>query len=327
MSESALPLDEITIASSSGLLNSIHTGVSSQAVHSKPSQLKLGPVPMAQRLKEQVSRTLRDEDAAADGSSAEPNGSETAGENGPADEQTNGDGDVEMADGKESAAGTGGDDKEPAPVEVKLEPDLEVASDLVSPAENETNPPVPPLFQLSDLRREVEAVRDRRKMIRFGPNADEAKLGESSTAALPSVVAFTVFDGGEGYVKPSCLAFHSLGGVTQLTIFVQRILDGVLDRLVFDGCRLAGELYSNLVTQRGEAQGQIARPYRWDIDRRRRSAHAQANRTFWSCIFTLLRLGIWILGPAAIAPVVFARWYSQIMVAEHVLESGGISRA
>lgn len=198
VSESALPLDEITIASSSGLLNSIHTGVSSQAVHSKPSQLKLGPVPMAQRLKEQVSRTLRDEDAAANGSLAEPNGSETAGENGPADEQTNGDGDVEMADGKESAAGTSGDDKEPAPVEVKLEPDLEVASDLVSPAENETNPPVPPLFQLSDLRREVEAVRDRRKMIRFGPNADEAKLGESSTAALPSVVAFTVFDGGEG---------------------------------------------------------------------------------------------------------------------------------
>jgi transcription initiation factor TFIID subunit 5 len=55
------------------------------------------------------------------------------------------------------------------------------------------------VFRIADLKREVEAVRDKRKMIRLGPNLDETKPGSSSSGAtLPSVVAFTVFDGGEG---------------------------------------------------------------------------------------------------------------------------------
>jgi transcription initiation factor TFIID subunit 5 len=85
---------------------------------------------------------------------------------------------------------------------VKLEPDLDRdldRGDLISPEEAETLPPVPAVFRIADLKREVEAVRDKHRMIRLGPNLDDSKPGSSSSSpTLPSVVAFTVFDGGEG---------------------------------------------------------------------------------------------------------------------------------
>ena len=88
-------------------------------------------------------------------------------------------------------------DMTPEPIELKLEDEAALESDLISPDESETNPPAPAVFRIADLKREVEAVRDKRKMIRLGPHLDESKAGPSSTF-LPSVVAFTVFDGGEG---------------------------------------------------------------------------------------------------------------------------------
>jgi transcription initiation factor TFIID subunit 5 len=127
---------------------------------SNPITLKLGPPPITDKLKEQVTRTLRDESAA----------------------EIDGDGDVNM--------------DEPS---VKIE-QVEVVngdSDLLSPGEGETNPPVPAVFRIADLKREVEAVRDKRKMIRLGPGVVEGKQGPGNVI-LPSIIAFTMLDGGEG---------------------------------------------------------------------------------------------------------------------------------
>lgn len=134
---------------------------------------------MTDKLREQVIRTIQDEGDVSPlkTASALPNG------NGNGNGDSNGH-DVDMA--------TPDPEREPLVQELKLEVD----GDLVSPGEAETNPPVPPVFRIADLKREVEAVRDKRKMIRLGPVAD-GKAGPSSVV-LPSVVAFTVFDGGEG---------------------------------------------------------------------------------------------------------------------------------
>jgi transcription initiation factor TFIID subunit 5 len=86
----------------------------------------------------------------------------------------------------------------PAPVQVKVEHWDVTDSDLISPGEGETNPPIPAVFRIVDLKREVEAVRDKRKMIRLGPGGEDGKSGASGSIVLPSVVAFTMFDSGEG---------------------------------------------------------------------------------------------------------------------------------
>lgn len=119
---------------------------------------------MTEKLKEQVTRTLQDEGEA---------------------QAVNGDanGDVDMTS--------------PHPtneIVVKLEPETEHDSSVISPDESETLPPIPAVFRIADLKREVEAIKDRRKMIRVGPSGSGASAG---FGVLPSVVAFTLFDHGE----------------------------------------------------------------------------------------------------------------------------------
>jgi transcription initiation factor TFIID subunit 5 len=135
---------------------------------------------MTDKLKEQVTKTLSDEAAATNG--------ESSGETGQANgHDTNGD--VEMSNGNGDR--TQSRERSPLVQEIKFEQDAD--SDLVSPAEGETIPPVPGIFRIADLKREVEAVRDRRRMMRLGAGED----GKASSPILPSALAVTVFDGGE----------------------------------------------------------------------------------------------------------------------------------
>ena len=147
-------LDKVGLASATGLVSSLIPGPgSSISKFNSSTSLKLGPAPISEKLREQVIRTLQDEQRA----------------------QMNGDTqdeDVEMP-------------------EVKIERE-ELDPSLESPGEGETNPPAPTVFRIADVKREVEAVRDRRKMVRLGPKGEA-----HGTPVLPSVVAFTVFDGGE----------------------------------------------------------------------------------------------------------------------------------
>lgn len=147
--------------------------------------MKLGPKPITEKLKEQVTKTLQDEEAAA------ANGDRPAGD----EDQPNGhdaNGDVDMGSPKDRSSRAPTRDRSPTVHEVKLEVEVNKDSDLVSPAEGETLPPVPGIFRIADLKREVEAVRDRRKMIRLG-TSEEVK----TSPVLPSILATTLFDGGE----------------------------------------------------------------------------------------------------------------------------------
>ncbi|ORY29802.1 WD40-repeat-containing domain protein [Naematelia encephala] len=192
VTNSSIPLDKIILASSSGLLSSL-VPTSLDSINSTP--LKLGLPPMTDRLREQVSRNLSDEEAGANGHATPSDATDAPNGNGHADAN----GDVEMADGH-------GETKLPTAneVKVKVEPDIERDPTVISPTETETLPPIPQVFRIADLKREVEAIRDRRKMIRLGPGTRISPVGEdgratvSSPAILPSVVAFTIFDGGEG---------------------------------------------------------------------------------------------------------------------------------
>lgn len=164
-----MPLDEVSLAAGTGLKSFLNT-VGPQL---QPTDLKLGPLPMTDKLKEQVIKTLSDEDKP-------PN-------TGEAGQET--DGDVEMSGVSH--------EKSPVVQEIKFEQDME--SDLVSPAEGETVPPIPGIFRIADLKREVEAVRDRRRMMRLGASEE----GQTSSPILPSALAITLFDGGE-----RCVFFH-----------------------------------------------------------------------------------------------------------------------
>ncbi len=176
VSSSTTPLDKISIASSSGLISSLIPRSSSIDAFNSSTPLKLGAAPITEKLREQVIRTIRDEESGVNGD-ASPLRSASTLPNG------HGNGhDVNMT---------------PEPTEIKLDPEIDGDSDLISPEESETNPPVPAVFRIADLKREVEAVRDKRKVMRLGPGAEEGKVG-SISSVLPSVVAFTVFDGGEG---------------------------------------------------------------------------------------------------------------------------------
>ena len=165
-----MPLDKIAIASSSGLMSSLIRTSSIDSFNSS-TLLKLGAAPVSEKLREQVIRTINDHEDGINGDASPvktpsvPNGHDV--------------------------------DRTPEPIELKLEAEAEPECDLISPDESETNPPAPAVFRIADLKREVEAVRDKRKMIRLGARLEEGKAGPSS-AFLPSIVAFTVFDGGEG---------------------------------------------------------------------------------------------------------------------------------
>lgn len=180
------PLDKATIATSNGLISAIVAkGTLSQ--FNSANKLKLGPAPMTEKLREQVARTIHDEE-----NQPSPTKSALGLPNGNGHANGDGDGDVEMGDetAKESTP------KVTPTVDIKIEPGLD--PDLVSPAEGETNPPVPAVFRIADVKREVEAVRDRRKMIRLGAQSLDLHDGGSAPVILPSVLAVTVFDGSEG---------------------------------------------------------------------------------------------------------------------------------
>ncbi|WVN87164.1 uncharacterized protein L203_102340 [Cryptococcus depauperatus CBS 7841] len=184
----SMPLDKVTIASKSGLIGSALSANMSIEAFNTATRLKLGPPPMTEKLREQVTRTLKDEEeeAAAPGPSAEGSATlEVA--NG---HMANGDSDVEMAP-SQTAPVTSTDPT--FEVEIKTESEEHDPS-LISPEETETLPPIPAVFRITDLKREVEAIKDRRKMVRLGPTGSGKDVG----VALPSVVAFTLFDQGEG---------------------------------------------------------------------------------------------------------------------------------
>jgi transcription initiation factor TFIID subunit 5 len=215
VAQSTAPLSDIIIASSRGLLSAAVPASSSLESFNASGTLKLGPPPITDKLKEQVARNLQDSEAMANGNgngNEDPDGHGSQNGSGAMSNGHNaGDGDIEMD-------GSGGGGPSSTPVrrqsrdrtgrsptirEPKLENDIEpnAESDLISPTETETIPPIPPVFRLADLKREVEAVKDKRKMIRLGKGAgsstDEAgKAGISPV--LPSVLATTLFDGGEG---------------------------------------------------------------------------------------------------------------------------------
>lgn len=197
MSNSSSPLDPVTLAAGTGLKQSLPRS-NGQAV---PTDLKLGPAPVTDKLKEQVMKNLQDEEAEAAANGDRPPADGDAG-------QANGhdaNGDVEMGSPKDQASRAQTRERSPIIQAVKLEMDIEKPSDLVSPTENETLPPVPGIFRIADLKREVEAVRDRRKMIRLGTTDD----GQRSSPVLPSVLAMTIFDGGERCVLDLRLRYRS----------------------------------------------------------------------------------------------------------------------
>lgn len=177
-----MPLDEITLASSSGLLSFQPSSSGNPEPFNTSTILKLGPPPKTEKLKEQVVATLQDAQQYPGG----PNGIAT----------TNGDVDMPQSGAGINGEGQNGDVEMQQQVLIKeIEPDQD--PDVLSPEAGETFPPIPAVFRTADLKREVEAVRDKRRMIRLGPGVNTGK-SVGSTTVLPSVVAFTVYDGDEG---------------------------------------------------------------------------------------------------------------------------------
>lgn len=203
VSSSLRPLDKITLISSTGLLESLVPGAESLQAFNAATNLKLGPIPKPDRLKEQVARTLADADAAAERERAGSSGvnGDLAHVNGDSGDhpnfQANGHGeDVEMNGDINAHAGPSSTAQPAIPEDV-------VDPTLISPELDETIPPVPQMFTIAELSREVEAIRDKRRMIRLGPNVPRSNGLQTPPAVapatvLPSVVAYTVFDGGEG---------------------------------------------------------------------------------------------------------------------------------
>ncbi|WVW80264.1 hypothetical protein I302_102242 [Kwoniella bestiolae CBS 10118] len=217
VTSNSIPLDKITIATRSGLIASALPSAMPIDAFNTATNLKLGPPPMTDKLKEQVVRTLQDEEPSQQ-QQPQPNGAASPSKqpspsqipNGHPNGTANGadaNGDVEMTSptGEQSGQDNPETSNTPASItvnvsELKIEPELEMNKDpdLVSPEENETLPPIPAVFRIPDLKREVEAIRDKRKMIRLGPQQNgDVKVGNSSNTVLPSVVAFTLFDHGE----------------------------------------------------------------------------------------------------------------------------------
>jgi transcription initiation factor TFIID subunit 5 len=190
VSDSAMPLDKVSIAASSGLLSSLLPPSTSPEQLNASTNLKLGQPLMMEKLREEVLRVIREEEAANGGEALlEGDGASVA--NGHAN-GVDANGDVEMGD----ATATPAPERAASPTKktVKLEIDGPIDPDAVRPDPAETLPPQPSFYKIADVKREVEAVRDKRKMVRLGPRPDE-KGG--STTVLPSIVAFTMHDAGE----------------------------------------------------------------------------------------------------------------------------------
>ena len=68
---------------------------------------------------------------------------------------------------------------------------------LVSPTSADLLPH-PPTFRMMDVKREVEQVRDARKLIRLHVDKDASGSPSSLARALPSICAYTLHDTGDG---------------------------------------------------------------------------------------------------------------------------------
>ena len=120
---------------------------------------------MTDKLKEQVVRTIQDDDSGPNGANGpngttSPGGSASALPNGHPNGEANGD--VDMADAAQDSRGVS---REPVVQGVKLEPDpAEDGSRGPHQSRRSRNTsPVPAVFRIADLKREVEAVRDKRR--------------------------------------------------------------------------------------------------------------------------------------------------------------------
>jgi len=74
---------------------------------------------------------------------------------------------------------------------------------VTAPVESDL-PPHPPVFKTTDVKREVEKVRDARKRIRLEPSAltnvdmNSPQASAAKARALPSICAYTLHDVAEG---------------------------------------------------------------------------------------------------------------------------------
>ncbi|KAL7424637.1 Transcription initiation factor TFIID subunit 5 [Cryptotrichosporon argae] len=187
VAESSAPLDTAQIASSIGLTASLLSNGASVDKLAAANPLKLGPAPMHEKLREEVGRVLREEDEPAEGGNNGVEGGHDA------------DGDVDMGEGRAGSAAPRSPSKKTAKLEPEERDDKDAdkdKADLVSPEPTEVLPPLPNFYKVVDVKREIEAIRDKRKAVRLG-TSDDDKAGPSSMT-LPSVVAFTMFDNNEG---------------------------------------------------------------------------------------------------------------------------------
>lgn len=157
------------------------------AFNSQQGDLKLGPAPLPDGLREEAERVIKEEDEAMaiDGGSTQPNGDIK-----PSDSTTSAPSVLDLS----SLNGTAG-------------LALPLMSDLL---------PHPAAFRSVDVKREVERVRDARKRIKLDPSvlydSSNAYGGEANgyvrqppppsskipSAALPSICAYTFHDAEDG---------------------------------------------------------------------------------------------------------------------------------
>jgi transcription initiation factor TFIID subunit 5 len=153
-------------------------------------ELKLGPAPLSDSLKEETERILKEE----------PDDSRDVADN---SAQVNGTGDAKERerDGKDEEAKPSGEIPSAA------------SSGLIAPTTVDFLPQ-PPTFRSVDVKREVEKVRDARKRIKLDPSILFAESGRGANgfvhagvsassskvpvSALPSICAYTFHDALDG---------------------------------------------------------------------------------------------------------------------------------
>lgn len=251
VSDSAMPVDKITIASSSGLLAALLPPATSPEQFNSATQLKLGQPAMLDKLKEEVMRIVREEDEAVNGAPDTPADSTANGHVNGTGVDANGD--IEMGDASRQR-----EDASPTKKPIKLEPEENKDTDLIAPDPSETLPPQPTFYKVTDVKREVEAVRDKRKMIRLGPTPEEA---EGSTTTLPSIVAFTMFDGGENVTSVEFSPDSSLiaAGSAESTVRLWSLKDEKLKAKSLGACSSLTKLTPDSTGQVVEDEGMAMR--------------------------------------------------------------------
>lgn len=283
-----MPVDKISIASSSGLLAGLLPPATSAEEFNGATQLKLGQPVMLDKLKEEVLRVVREEDEAVNGAPDTPGDSTVNGHaNG-----TDANGDVEMGDARSPNK------------QVKLEPEAD--PDVVAPEPTETLPPQPTFYKVTDVKREVEAVRDKRKMIRLGPPGE----GTGAPATLPSIVAFTMFDGGENVTSVEFSPDSSLiaAGSAESTVRLWSLRDEKL-RAKSLGEPWCGGADGRRVGKRGGGRG---------------DGDAQARRALGASVRPKFRSDFRLRRAAACPPLVVSGRDGAPLVDGHVLQPRGV---